>query len=80
MPTPCSLPPRILDLWDGMPRKDLTTLGEVLDDGQIGLIIVGASTVDEVVEKAHRRAAKRIRKVAKDSLADLDRELGASDF
>ncbi|MGA9261396.1 MAG: hypothetical protein WBV95_05445, partial [Desulfobacterales bacterium] len=60
-----------------MSRKDLNALGEVLDDGETGLVIVGESTVDEFVEKALTRAAKRIRKVAKARLADFDRELGA---
>ena len=64
-------------LWGGMSRNDLSALGEVLDDGETGLVIVGESTVDEFVEKALKRATKRIRKVAKASLADLDRELGA---
>ena len=63
-------------LWGGMSRNDLNALGEVLDDGEIGLVIVGESTVDEFVEKALKRATKRIRKVAKADLADLDRELG----
>ncbi|MGA9479578.1 MAG: DUF1269 domain-containing protein [Desulfobacterales bacterium] len=64
-------------LWGGMSRKDLNALGEVLDDGETGLVIVGESAVDEFVEKALTRAAKRIRKVAKARLADFDRELGA---
>ncbi|MGA9535449.1 MAG: DUF1269 domain-containing protein [Desulfobacterales bacterium] len=64
-------------LWGGMPRKDLNALGEVLDEGEIGLVIVGESTLDEFVEKALKRAVKRARKVAKTRLADLDRELGA---
>ena len=63
-------------LWGGMSRNDLNALGEVLDDGETGLVIVGESTVDEFVEKALKRATKRIRKVAKANLADLDRELG----
>jgi hypothetical protein len=60
-----------------MSRKDLNALGEVLDEGEIGLVIVGESTLDEFVEKALKRAVKRARKVAKTRLADLDRELGA---
>jgi len=64
-------------LWGGMSRNDLNALGEVLDDGETGLVIVGESTVDEFVEKALKRATKRIRKVAKADLADLERELSA---
>jgi uncharacterized membrane protein len=63
-------------LWGGMSRNDLSALGEVLDDGETGIVIVGESTVDEFVEKALKRATKRIRKVAKADLVDLERELG----
>jgi uncharacterized membrane protein len=64
-------------LWGGMSRDDLKALGEVLDYGETGLVIVGESTLDEYVEKALKRSAKRVRKVAEANIDDLERELGA---
>ena len=64
-------------LWGGMSRSDLKDLGEVLDYGQTGLVIIGESTLDEFVEKALKRAAKRARKVTKADLKELERELDA---
>ena len=64
-------------LWGGMSRSDLRDLGEVLDYGQNGLVIIGESTLDEFVEKALKRATKRARKIAKADLKELERELDA---
>ena len=64
-------------LWGGMSRSDLRDLGEVLDYGQNGLVIVGESTLDEFVEKTLKRATKRARKIAKADLKELERELDA---
>src|SRR4051812_42135475 len=42
----------------GMSRHDLKELGESLDDGQAGLIVVGVSDVSARVEQAMKRARK----------------------
>ena len=42
----------------GMGRGDLKELGELLDDGQSGLIAIAASDVEARVEDAISRAAK----------------------
>jgi uncharacterized membrane protein len=42
----------------GMSRSDLKELGELLDDGQSGLIVIAATDVEAQVEQAISRAAK----------------------
>jgi hypothetical protein len=42
-----------------MKRSDLKELGELLDDGTSGLVVVAASDVSSKVEAAIRRAKKR---------------------
>ena len=41
-----------------MSRGDLKELGEVLDDGQSGLVVIAATDVEGHVEQAISRAAK----------------------
>ena len=43
----------------GMSRSDLTELGELLDDGKSGFVVVAASDVASKVEAAITRAKKR---------------------
>ena len=43
----------------GMRRSDLKELGELLDDGKSGLVVVAASDVELKVEAAITRAKKR---------------------
>ena len=42
----------------GMSRKDLKELGEQLDEGQAGLVVVGVSDMEAKVEHAMKRAEK----------------------
>jgi uncharacterized membrane protein len=57
-------------LWGGMSRHDLKDLGELMDEGDSGLIIFGESKLDEFVEKALKRAKKKIAKTIK----EMDKE------
>nr|BFE73499.1 hypothetical protein GCM10020092_068000 [Actinoplanes digitatis] len=41
-----------------MSRKDLKELGEHLDEGQAGLVVVAVSDMGAKVERAMKRAAK----------------------
>jgi len=45
--------------WKGMSRKDVMELGELLDDGEAALLIVGESALQSYVDKALTRARKR---------------------
>lgn len=61
--------------WRGMSRKDVLELGEVIDDGQAALVVVGESKMQAYVEKAIKKADKRIaREIEMDSKV-LEREL-----
>jgi len=64
-------------LWGGMPRGDLKDLGEVLDTGEWGLVIIGESKLDECVEKTLKKALKQSRKALKADRKELEKELKA---
>lgn len=59
----------------GMSRGDLKDLGDNLDAGSAGLIVIAASNIEEKVEKALKKAVKTIRKQVKANLKDLEKEL-----
>lgn len=67
-------------LWKGMSRSDVKELGEVIDEGQAALVVLGDVTVSEALEKAQLRAVKEIRKQVNVDLDALDKEIrSASD-
>ena len=43
-------------LWNGMARKDVMKLGDMLDDGTVALLIVGKSKLNKALEKAEKEA------------------------
>ena len=49
-------------LWRGMSRKDCKELGDIIDDGQAALVIVGESTIEQAVDKAELKAEKQVAK------------------
>lgn len=59
-------------LWRGLSRGDVAELGDVIDDGQAALVIVGASTIRDAVDQAELRAEKRVTKELDVSTKDLD--------
>ena len=60
-------------LWRGMSRSDVKEFGDIIDDGQAALVIVGESTVEQAVHKAQLKAEKRIAKQLNVSVKDVDR-------
>jgi uncharacterized membrane protein len=62
-------------LRKGMSRGDAKELGELLDDGNAALVVIGESRVDEQLDKALTRAIKRIEKELDADSAELKREL-----
>ena len=62
-------------LWGGMSRSNLKEIGEALDEHETGMVIVGESTVDELVEKALKKARKRVRKELKVTRKEIEKEL-----
>ncbi len=47
-------------LWRGMSRADVKEFGDLIDDGQAALVIVGESKLQEAVEKAGLKAEKQV--------------------
>jgi uncharacterized membrane protein len=62
-------------LWRGMSRGDLKDLGEMLDEGQATLVVVGRSRLGEQIEKAAARASKMSEKELRADAKQLDAEL-----
>jgi uncharacterized membrane protein len=59
-------------LWRGMSRADVKELGEVIDDGQAALVVVGESQLRQALDKATLRAEKRVARELDVSPKDID--------
>jgi uncharacterized membrane protein len=59
-------------IWRGMSRADVKEFGDVIDSGQAALVVVGASTIEDALEKAQLKAEKRIAKELDVSVSDVD--------
>jgi uncharacterized membrane protein len=63
-------------LWRGMSRADVKEFGEMLDQGEAALLIVGESTVQEALNKAGLKAEKQVAKELGDvSAKDVDKAI-----
>jgi uncharacterized membrane protein len=62
----------------GMSRHDLKELGEYLDAGQAGLVVVGVSDMGAKIEQAMRRAEKVQAKQLKADTAEIERDAKAA--
>jgi uncharacterized membrane protein len=49
-------------LHGGMSRSDLKEIGEMLDESDAALIVVGEATIERAVEEATQRAKKQMKK------------------
>jgi uncharacterized membrane protein len=58
----------------GMSRHDLKELGEHLDAGQAGLVVVGMSDMSAKIEREMRRAEKVQKKQLKADVEDIERD------
>ena len=58
----------------GMSRKDLKDLGEQLDDGEAGLVVVAVSDMGAKVEDAMKRAEKVEKKEIKADAAEIEKD------
>ena len=59
----------------GVNRSDLKELGEVLDEGTYGLIVVALTDVSARVEEAIKSATKVVKKELKIDQKDLDKQI-----
>jgi hypothetical protein len=53
-------------------RSDVKELGELIDAGEAALLVVGASTVEEALDKAALKSERHIAKQLDVSTADVD--------
>jgi hypothetical protein len=60
-------------LWRGMSRADVKEFGDVIDEGQAALVIVGESKLEQAVAKAELKAEKHVAKELGVSAKDVDR-------
>lgn len=60
-------------LWRGMSRADVAELGDIIDNGQAALVVVGESKMGQAVQKAVRKAEKRVAKDLDVSPKDIDK-------
>ncbi|WP_168627576.1 MULTISPECIES: DUF1269 domain-containing protein [unclassified Cryobacterium] len=58
----------------GMSRDDLKELGESLDNGEAGLVVVGVTDMEARIEEAMRRAEKLEKKQLKADVEALERD------
>jgi uncharacterized membrane protein len=65
-------------LAGGMSRSDAKELGDSIDPGQAGLVVVGESKVEDAVEKALTRAEKQTAKELGVDPKDIDQALQQS--
>jgi uncharacterized membrane protein len=66
-------------VWRGMSRKDVRELGELLDEGDAALVVVGKSTLEKALEKAVTRATKSMEKEIKADKKEFEKELEAAE-
>jgi uncharacterized membrane protein len=59
----------------GMSRSDLKELGELLDEGQSGLVVVAATDMEAKVNEAIERAAKMVKKQMRADEKELEKEI-----
>lgn len=62
-------------VWRGLSRKDVMELGELLDEGDAALMVVGKSTLEHALEKAVTRADKAIEREIKADQKEFEKEL-----
>jgi uncharacterized membrane protein len=65
--------------WRGMSRKDVKELGEMLDEGEAALIVIGRDKLDEQLMKAELKADKQMEKEIKVDAKELDKQLAEAE-
>jgi uncharacterized membrane protein len=65
-------------LWKGMSRSDVKALGDVIDEGEAALVVIGDLTLGKAIEKAELRALKSIKKDVDVSVKELEKEIKAA--
>jgi hypothetical protein len=58
-----------------MSRADCKELGDIIDDGQAALVIVGESTIEQAVDKAALKGEKHVAKQLDVKPRDIDKAI-----
>jgi len=59
----------------GMPRGDIKEIGDMLDEGEAGIIFVGESTVEAGIDKLMKKASKVMKKEIQADADAMKKEL-----
>ncbi len=59
----------------GIKRKDIMEMGEMLDAGQAGVVMVGETTLEEGMDKLMKRAAKVMKKEVDAQAEDIKKAI-----
>src|SRR5215216_7608815 len=62
-------------LQGGMSRSDLKEVGEMLDESEAALIVVGEATIERAVEEATKRAKKEMKKEVRADAKEMERAI-----
>jgi uncharacterized membrane protein len=62
-------------LEGGMSRSDLKEVGEMLDESEAALIVVGEATIERAVEEATRRAKREMKKEVRADAREMERAI-----
>jgi uncharacterized membrane protein len=62
-------------LRGGMSNSDLKEVGEMLDESEAALIVVGEATIERAVEEATRRAKKEMKKEVRADAKEMERAI-----
>jgi uncharacterized membrane protein len=64
-------------LRGGMSRDDLKEIGEMLDESEAALIVVGEATIERAIEEQTRRAKKAMKKQVEADAREMERAIDA---
>ena len=62
-------------LHGGMSRSDLKEIGEMLDESDAALIVVGEATIERAVEEATQRAKKQMKKEVRAEAKEIEKAI-----
>jgi uncharacterized membrane protein len=64
-------------LRGGMSRDDLKEIGEMLDESEAALIVVGEATIERAIEQETKRAKKSMKKQVEAEAKEMERAIDA---
>jgi uncharacterized membrane protein len=64
-------------LRGGMSRDDLEEVGEMLDESEAALIVVGEATIERAIEEQTKRAKKAMKKLVEADAKEMERAIDA---